>query len=149
MARKTITFDVTDGRTLGREFINSQSRADSLTQGGVPGNVPGTTAVDCGGCAPIMAPFNGDEEGVITVVSGNATLDVESNADQVYLQVTSTRVDSTHYSLSVEGDYIVDVWFDDLHARPEVQWNFDGPDIITTTSELPPEIEVKVAYVTL
>ena len=71
----------------------------------------------------------------------------DSLNQQPVLLAQASRVTSTSFTLPTDATWIVDVWFDWLHADPETMWQFSPDTTITTTASLPTDMLVQVLYV--
>lgn len=71
----------------------------------------------------------------------------DSFNQQPVLLANATRVTGTSFTLPTHASWVVDVWFDSLHADPETMWQFTADTTITTTASLDSQVIVQVLYV--
>lgn len=66
---------------------------------------------------------------------------------QPVLIALASRVTGTSFTIPSHATYVVDVWFDSLHADPDTMWQFTPDTQLTTTASLDPATLVQVLYV--
>lgn len=71
----------------------------------------------------------------------------DSLDQQPVLFAQANRVTSASFNTPSDATYVVDVWFDWLHANPETMWQFNPDTSITTTADLDSQVLVQVLYV--
>lgn len=86
----------------------------------------------------------GDQVGEVD--DGEVVLYDTLDPNPILLAVAS-RDTSTSFTLPTVAQYVVDVWFDSLHADPVDMWQFTPDTSITTTASLPADMLVQVLYV--
>jgi hypothetical protein len=55
--------------------------------------------------------------------------------------------DTNTYELPSKAEYIMDVWFDGLHATPEEEWTFIAPRTIEVIPHLANNVQIEALYV--
>lgn len=129
------------------EARTNQGRGSTLT--------PGATGLDyCPLPLPSAPVLNIDLDAILDsfglqvgeVDNGEIIL-YDSFNQQPVLLALAARLTGTTFSLPTAASYVVDVWFDSLHADPETMWQFDADTSITTTAPLDSMVLVQVLYV--
>ena len=80
-------------------------------------------------------------------VSDGEVILYDSLNQQPVLLANASRVTGTSFTLPTHATYVIDVWFDYLHADPETMWQFTPDTSITTTASLDSNVIVTVLYV--
>jgi hypothetical protein len=64
----------------------------------------------------------------------------------ITVQAKCSRVDDQTFQLPSAAAWVVDVWFDDLHADPGFHYEVETDRLITTTVALPSGVVVEAVY---
>jgi hypothetical protein len=153
---KTIVVDVNTPRKL-TPLQEIREAVEARTQGGQsPVLTPGSGFLDyCEGFLPPKPVLKIDLDAILDslgatvgeVGDGGQVILYDSMDKEPVLLALASRVTSTSFTLPTDATYVVDVWFDSLHADPEDMWQFTPDTSITTTAELPDDMLVQVLYV--
>lgn len=61
----------------------------------------------------------------------------------------ATRISATEFTIPSKAQYVVDVWFDYIHAEPDQHYSFVAHQTITTVASIPDDMKIRVMYVGL
>lgn len=156
--RKTQQVFVTNTRR--RESVDSLAgltkRIEQTMDGGAGTSVlPGSFGSQpCTNCLPECETYRiTDLDTIIDslsdvwgTVSGSQLVSSAGISAAITVQAKTTRLDSQTFQLPSAAQWVVDVWFDDLHADPGYHYGTSGDRLITTVAPLPTDVVVECVY---
>lgn len=103
----------------------------------------------CTGSGDGFTIINDQSDEVGTVDSDGVIDAIELNMEcPLYFVQDAVLLSGSTYEIATDALYIMDVWFDYLHATPEVHWLYESPRYIEVLSPIIDGTLVRVSYVT-
>lgn len=160
MARR-ITVHMTDERGR-RETLLAQvpNKAERATQSNLAGPTvrPGQFGDACAdNCLHICETYRIlDDDSIVDslldqwgIVENEELVSDAGLSAAITVQAQAERIDDSTFRLPSKAAWVVDVWFDALHADPTYHYEIDGFRTIRTVTPLPTDIRVTAVYFNL